>query len=48
MHLRTPAMSEGAIRVGVALTAGCGATLCVHPLDVVRVNLQVPQTAALS
>ena len=31
-------------RIGTALTAGCGATLCVHPLDVVRVNLQVDST----
>lgn len=28
-------------RFGMAGTAGCGATLCVHPLDVIRVNLQV-------
>ena len=39
-------MSEGATRLGIALAAGCGATCCVHPLDVVRVNLQVDQAGA--
>ena len=39
-------MSEGATRLGIALAAGCGATCCVHPLDVVRVNLQVDQPGA--
>jgi len=28
---------------GIALVAGCGASMCVHPLDVIRVNLQVDQ-----
>jgi solute carrier family 25 oxoglutarate transporter 11 len=39
-------MSEGATRLGIALVAGCGASCCVHPLDVVRVNLQVDQAGA--
>ena len=37
---------EGATRLGIALIAGCGASICVHPLDVVRVNLQVDQAGA--
>eukprot|EP01047_Picozoa_sp_COSAG01_P080376 COSAG01_NODE_15604_length_1320_cov_1.378378_1_plen_296_part_00 len=28
-------------RVAFALSAGCGATLCVHPLDVTRVQMQL-------
>jgi len=32
-------------RFGIAGIAGCGATCCVHPLDVVRVNLQVDATS---
>jgi solute carrier family 25 oxoglutarate transporter 11 len=30
-----------ATKFGIGITAGCGASCCVHPLDVVRVNLQV-------
>ena len=39
-------MVEVATRFGIALTAGCGASCCVHPLDVIRVNLQVDQAGA--
>ena len=39
-------MAESATRLGIALAAGCGASCCVHPLDVARVNLQVDQTGA--
>ena len=35
---------EFAQKFGIALTAGCGASCCVHPLDVIRVNLQVDQS----
>ena len=31
-------------RFGIAGTAGCGATCVVHPLDVLRVNLQVTRS----
>lgn len=42
-----PEMSENPLtRFGIALTAGAGATCCVHPLDVVRVNLQVDGSGA--
>ena len=41
----TKKTASGLTRIGTALTAGCGATLCVHPLDVVRVNLQVDSAA---
>ena len=33
--------STFASRMAFALTAGCGATLCVHPLDVTRVQMQL-------
>lgn len=32
-------------RFGIAGIAGCGATLCVHPLDVIRINMQVDSGA---
>jgi len=35
---------ETLARFGIAGCAGIGATSCVHPLDVVRVNLQVDQS----
>jgi solute carrier family 25 (mitochondrial oxoglutarate transporter), member 11 len=37
-------MTEFATQFGIALIAGCGASCCVHPLDVIRVNLQVDQS----
>ena len=30
-----------ATKFGIGIVAGCGASCCVHPLDVIRVNLQV-------
>ena len=37
-------MAETAKRFAIAGVAGCGASCVVHPLDVVRVNLQVDQS----
>jgi solute carrier family 25 oxoglutarate transporter 11 len=37
---------ETVYRFGIAATAGCGASLCVHPLDVLRINLQIDQSGA--
>ena len=34
---------ETLARFGIAGMAGCGASCCVHPLDVVRINLQIDQ-----
>lgn len=34
-------MSDNLKRMSVAMSAGVGATICCHPLDVIRVNLQV-------
>jgi len=39
-------MSETIARFGIAGVAGCGASCCVHPLDVVRINLQIDQAGA--
>lgn len=39
-------MVDVAKKFGIALTAGCGASCCVHPLDVIRVNLQVDASSA--
>ena len=39
-------MSETLARFGIAGVAGCGASCCVHPLDVVRINLQIDQAGA--
>lgn len=41
-------MADTVKRFGIAGIAGCGATTCVHPLDVVRVNLQVDATSGKS
>lgn len=36
-------LMETLARFGIAGVAGCGASCCVHPLDVVRINLQIDQ-----
>lgn len=38
-------MSDGITRFGIAGVAGIGATLTVHPLDVVRINMQVDSSS---
>jgi solute carrier family 25 oxoglutarate transporter 11 len=37
--------TETVVQIAIAAAAGVGATCCVHPLDVVRINLQVDARA---
>ena len=37
---------DAVYRFGIAGVSGCGASLICHPLDVVRINLQIDQAGA--